>query len=175
MSGAWSFSPAPFVFGPEGLSGKKAGLLKMGPGDDQERLIASEGETTVRAIGTEGGESMSIESVKQRWENRRAEYARLNAQVNAEVLTREFLQDLEAVQAASREITLTLSEASRRSGYHRDTLARLIRDGRIPNAGRKHAPRIRCADLPRRPKSSAVTSGHYDAARDARAILLARQ
>jgi hypothetical protein len=45
---------------------------------------------------------------------------------------------------------LTLAEASARSGYSPDHLARLIRAGRLPKAGRPHAPRIRAADLPRR-------------------------
>jgi hypothetical protein len=35
-----------------------------------------------------------------------------------------------------------LAEASAQSGYSQDHLARLIREGRLPNAGRPHAPRI---------------------------------
>src|SRR5207247_9943722 len=36
------------------------------------------------------------------------------------------------------EERLTLAEASARSGYSQDHLARLIREGRLPNAGRPH-------------------------------------
>lgn len=43
---------------------------------------------------------------------------------------------------------LTLAEAARESGYSVDHLGREIRAGRIPNAGRPHAPRIRRGDLP---------------------------
>src|SRR5207245_6873324 len=39
------------------------------------------------------------------------------------------------------EERLTLAEASARSAYSHDHLARLIREGRLPNAGRPHAPR----------------------------------
>lgn len=52
---------------------------------------------------------------------------------------------------------LTLGEASRESGVPAETLRKQIASGRVPNAGRKHAPRVRRADLPRRtPKVSSV-------------------
>ncbi len=50
---------------------------------------------------------------------------------------------------------LTLSQAARESGYGADHIARLVRQGKIRNAGRPHAPRIRRADLPR--KAGALT------------------
>ncbi len=43
---------------------------------------------------------------------------------------------------------LTLQEAARESGYSADHLGRLVRDGKVPNAGRANAPRIRRCDLP---------------------------
>lgn len=46
------------------------------------------------------------------------------------------------------EEMLTLAEASLRSGYSQDHLARLLREGRLPNAGRRGSPRIRAGDLP---------------------------
>ena len=48
------------------------------------------------------------------------------------------------------EALLTLEEAERVSGYSGDHLGRLVREGKIPNAGRRHAPRIRQRDLPRK-------------------------
>ncbi len=73
------------------------------------------------------------------------------------------------------EERLTLAEASARSGYSQDHLARLIREGRLPNAGRPHAPRIRAADLPTRrsrQNNVVVSKGPrvYDPVADARAI-----
>lgn len=69
---------------------------------------------------------------------------------------------------------LTLAEASARSGYSQDHLARLIREGRLPNAGRSHAPRIRAADLPKRSRQHNVVVSKgpraYDPVADARAI-----
>ncbi|MGI8497329.1 MAG: hypothetical protein ACR2OG_07090 [Gemmatimonadaceae bacterium] len=58
---------------------------------------------------------------------------------------------IEAAQHAGAGELLTLGDAARRSGYSADHLARLVRSGRLPNAGRPHAPRIRLVDLPLRP------------------------
>lgn len=49
------------------------------------------------------------------------------------------------VQAESH---VTLREASERTGYSIDHLGALLKHGKIPNAGRKGAPRIRVTDLP---------------------------
>ena len=46
---------------------------------------------------------------------------------------------------------LTLEEAAAESGYSADHLGRLLRDKKIPNAGRTHVPRIFRRDLPRKP------------------------
>jgi hypothetical protein len=48
--------------------------------------------------------------------------------------------------------TLSLQESAIESGYSADHLGRLVREGKIPNVGRKGAPRLRRADLPIRPK-----------------------
>ena len=54
------------------------------------------------------------------------------------------------------EATLTLTDAARESGYSADHLGRLVRDGKIPNAGRPGAPRIARRHLPR--KTGTATS-----------------
>lgn len=46
---------------------------------------------------------------------------------------------------------LTIQQAADATGYSADSLRRHVREGTIPNAGEKHAPRIRRRDLPRRP------------------------
>lgn len=53
----------------------------------------------------------------------------------------------QALRTAGSE-TLTLTEAARVSGLAAGYLGDLVRAGKLPNAGRKHAPRIRRADLP---------------------------
>lgn len=58
--------------------------------------------------------------------------------------------ELERELEAEAGETLTLSQAADASAYSADYLGRMIRDGRIPNAGRPHAPRIRRTDLPKK-------------------------
>lgn len=72
------------------------------------------------------------------------------AQVQAATLRRA-ADELEAALRAAADDVLTLAEASEVSGYSAAHLERLVRDGRIPNAGRKHAPRICRRDLPQKP------------------------
>lgn len=48
---------------------------------------------------------------------------------------------------------MTLAEASLASGYAERSLRLMIAQGTLANAGRKGAPRIRRADLPRKPRS----------------------
>ncbi len=73
------------------------------------------------------------------------------------------------------EERLTLAQASLRSGYSQDHLARLLRERRIPNAGRRASPRIRAGDLPVRPARPQQLVANdrsrvYDPIADARAI-----
>ena len=50
---------------------------------------------------------------------------------------------------------LTLAGAALLGGYSEDHLGRMVREGRIPNAGRRGAPRIRRADVPIKPNGVA--------------------
>ena len=62
--------------------------------------------------------------------------------------------DLEAALTMAGAETVTLAEAARLSGYTPDTLGRMVRAGSLRNVGRPHAPRLRVADLPRKPHVS---------------------
>ena len=50
------------------------------------------------------------------------------------------------------DVLLTLQQAARESGYSPDHVRRMIREGKVPNAGRPNAPRVRRRDLPRKPQ-----------------------
>lgn len=83
--------------------------------------------------------------------------------------------ELDAAIRAGEDAVLTLGQAATESGLTADHLARQIRTGRIPNAGRHHAPRIRRADLPC--KSHRVAKGPtlaYDLLADARSLRAGR-
>ena len=64
--------------------------------------------------------------------------------------------ELEATLRERDETTLSLTEAAKESGYSTDHLGRLVRDGRIPNAGRPGAPRIARSILPRKTQAPAT-------------------
>jgi hypothetical protein len=97
---------------------------------------------------------------------------RRGVMVNGAGLCSEILTDFRAVMASQGEFVLSLPEAAARSGYTAEHLGRMVRDGRISNAGRRGAPRIRAADLPRKPPAL-VPSGPraYDPSADARTLL----
>ena len=58
--------------------------------------------------------------------------------------------ELEATLRDRDDTTFSLVEAAKVSGYSADHLGRLVRDGKIPNAGRRGAPRIARRHLPRK-------------------------
>jgi hypothetical protein len=85
-------------------------------------------------------------------------------------------RDLEAALHNHDDVPLTLTQAASESGYSEDHLERQVREGKIPNAGRPNAPRVRRGDLPRKPvrKVAGPTSLSYDPAADARSLLAGR-
>ncbi|MFH1833457.1 MAG: hypothetical protein ABH877_00415 [bacterium] len=58
---------------------------------------------------------------------------------------------LEEALALESEAALTLHEAAAESGYTADHLGRMVREGKIPNAGMPGSPLIAKRDLPRKP------------------------
>jgi hypothetical protein len=114
----------------------------------------------------------SIGSAIERWRAREAEWSRLRVQVDGAALAGEIVTDLERIAESDAADELTLTAASTLSGYSTDHLSRLIRDGSLPNAGRKGAPRIRRADLPMRPKRCIATARNkgYNPVTDARSL-----
>ena len=110
-----------------------------------------------------------------RWMARRDELKRLHATVDGAILCDEVLADLEELLGDRDEKTVTLTEAAELSGYSRDHLARLVRTGRISNAGRKHRPLLQVRDLPIRPSNIARAKGtEYDPNTDARSLRVRR-
>jgi hypothetical protein len=97
---------------------------------------------------------------------------RRSVMVAGALLCEEFLLDVEALFAAEEDALLTLEEAAAASGYSVEHIARLIRQGKLPNAGRWHAPRLRARDLPRKPAAALEPPGPkvYDPDTDARAL-----
>ncbi|MDX2057232.1 MAG: hypothetical protein SFV24_05475 [Gemmatimonadales bacterium] len=70
--------------------------------------------------------------------------------VNGALLLEEILRDFDAVTRGRARELLTLTDGAAESGYSAEYLGALIRQGKIQNAGRPHAPRILRQDLPRK-------------------------
>lgn len=93
---------------------------------------------------------MILGDLLARWRTEAELFERRGLHEAAE-LTYSLSDELEAEVRELREGTVNLTEGAKLSGYSADTLGQMVRDGRIPNAGRKNAPRIRLVDLPRKP------------------------
>ena len=92
----------------------------------------------------------SVEGLPADWRRQAKSLRRYGGNTPAAAIER-CADDLEATLVERDETTFSLVEASRESGYSPDHLGRLVRDGKIPNAGRPGAPRIALKDLPRKP------------------------
>jgi hypothetical protein len=82
--------------------------------------------------------------------------------VDGAALLDEVLSDFAALRLADAAELLNLRQASAESGYSPDHLGRLVRDGKIPNAGRPNAPRIRRTDLPRKASALRAEAGRLN-------------
>ena len=91
----------------------------------------------------------SVEGLPVAWRKQAKTLRRYGGQTPAIVLDR-CATELEATLHELDETTLSLVEAASESGYSADHLGRLVRDGKIPNAGRPGAPRIARRHLPRK-------------------------
>ena len=96
----------------------------------------------------------SVEGLPADWRGKAKALRRYGSETAALVLDL-CADDLETTLAERDETTLSLVEAARESGYSRDHLGRLVRDGKIPNAGRPNAPRIARRHLPRKAPAQA--------------------
>lgn len=91
----------------------------------------------------------SVQSLLAAW-LKQAESLRRYGGGNLAIVLETCADELEATLRLRDETTLTLTDAARESGYTREHLGRLVRDGKIPNAGRPGAPRIARRHLPRK-------------------------
>jgi len=96
---------------------------------------------------------VSPEDFLTKWVGEASAMRSRGALVNGAALLEEVLHDFDAATSDYQAQPLTLGNAARESGYSADYLGRLVREGRIPNAGRPNAPKIRRSDLPRKASS----------------------
>ena len=90
---------------------------------------------------------MPFSNLPQAWRASASELRRFGA-VGQACTLEQCADDLDEAWRDWQQEPLTLEEASEKSGYSADHLGRLVRDGKIPNAGRSGAPRIARRNLP---------------------------
>jgi hypothetical protein len=102
----------------------------------------------------------------------RAELMRRHGALEAAATCDACAQELEAAAQRDGGEVLTLGQAAAESGKSAGHLARLVRSGSIPNAGRKHAPRILRRHLAGLRKGGVVRDRPqpYDPLADARSL-----
>ncbi len=95
--------------------------------------------------------SPGIVALPDAWRARASDLRTWGAAEQAATALDRAADELEAQLRAEGDAELNLEQAAAECGYSPRHLARLVRDGTVANAGRKNAPRIRRADLPRKP------------------------
>ncbi len=98
---------------------------------------------------------MNPRDLPQAWREQAEHFRQLGAAGQA-CTFEHCAKKLEATLESYQTKALSLAEAARESGYSKDGLARLVRERKIPNVGRKNAPRIRRRDLPRKPNGDVL-------------------
>ena len=96
----------------------------------------------------------SVERLPADWRKQAKALRRFGGETPAVAIER-CADDLEATLVERDDTTYSLVEAARESGYTATHLGRLVRDGKIPNAGRPNAPRIARRHLPRKAPAQA--------------------
>lgn len=84
------------------------------------------------------------------WRALAAKQRRLGAEAQAHTLEYCAAELREVLRATNGEL-LNLRQAAEESGYSTEHLSRLIREGKVPNSGRKSRPLVRRNDLPIKP------------------------
>lgn len=91
-----------------------------------------------------------LSRVTTRWRSEAEVLHRRGADEQAAVLESCASELVEEGRFLSLE-ALTLEQAAAESGFSYSALQKMTRDGTIPNVGKKGAPRVRRADLPKKP------------------------
>ena len=125
-------------------------------GEDWDRVVqdlssgrVSPGRQTASTPAT-GRELKSLLAILSEAWRTRADILRQYGSETAAMALEACAAELEAAWRRKDDTIVTLAEAARKSGYSAHHLGRLVREGKIPNAGRPGAPRIALRDLPRK-------------------------
>jgi hypothetical protein len=115
-------------------------------------------------------DTSAIHALAQRWHEEAVLLQSRGAGCQAAVLV-SVADELEGTVTEWLTQGLTLAQAAQESGYSREHLGRLIREGTLPNAGRPNAPRVRRRDLPRKTVSETTVPPHLSREQIVRSVI----
>ena len=121
---------------------------------------------------TSGAIPPTVDQLPAGWRARANELRAFGAE-GAALAFEHTAAELDAALRLAADELLTLEAAAQASGYTAEHLGRLVREGKIANAGRPNAPRLRRGDLPLKP-GALPTRAHrrtVDRAEIARAVI----
>src|SRR2546430_14522068 len=101
---------------------------------------------------------MTREEFRAKWNARRSEWEKLGVLVNAAKLCEEFTADFENVLTSQDEAVLNTNEASAITGYSREQLLGLYRQGKLRGHKKGKNMFFRAGDLPRKPNGGRALS-----------------
>jgi len=96
----------------------------------------------------------SPHTLAAQWRHRAEQLRDWGGSADAARLWERAAVELEQALASVGNDTLSLTEAAKLTGLTAGHLGDLIRAGKVANAGRKHAPKIRRSDLPPQKRES---------------------
>jgi hypothetical protein len=97
---------------------------------------------------------MTREEFRAKWSARRAEWEKLGVLLSATKLCDELIADFENVLTSQDEAVVNTNEAAVMTGYSRERLLGLYRQGKVRGHRKGKSVFFRAGDLPRKPKSS---------------------
>jgi len=114
------------------------------------RMIEGKGRPLAAARAATGH---GFSALVDRWEAEETVLRRRGAAVAADVLA-SCLLDLRAAWEEHQLEELSLADGAAEAGMSYKGLQKAVAEGRVPNAGTKHRPRIRREDLPRKARAA---------------------
>jgi len=94
---------------------------------------------------------MTREEFRAKWSARRIEWEKLGVLLSAAKLCEEFMSDFENVLTSQDEAVLNTNEAAVMTGYSRERLLGLYRQGKLRGHKKGKHVFFRAGDLPRKP------------------------
>jgi len=101
---------------------------------------------------------MTREELRAKWSARRAEWETLGVTVNGAKICEELIADFEKVLTSHDEAVLNTNEAAAMTGYSRERLLGLYRQGKLRGHKKGKNVFFRAGDLPRKPRGGQVAA-----------------